>query len=596
MLHQPKFAMRTFRGPSIFAPFASVVAQFTIPTAAEPPRGGTLPEVISARLCNALVAQLDWSAPFEMLVAGLARAVWRDLNDLPCRTDRMPLRLGRVCLGYYDERATSWALQLGYELALTAVGQDRDSIDPHSVLAKLDQMSALMERLQPGDVDRTMIRAARERAIPFYQVAADARVFQYGQGKYGRHFLATSSQFDSRIGSWLQHNKVISNSLIWRLGFPGVKHGVADTVANAVRLASRIGYPLVIKPIDARESQGVTADVTSEEEVSAAFAQADAISPGRVIVERFVEGQNVRLGVYHGQFEYADLRCPPRLVGDGVHTVVELIDAENQRRAKTATEGYPKPLKLDAAMLATLRKQSLRPNDCVPTGQGVKLRGALNATLGAIPINITDRVHVDNQRMAEAITRCFRLHTVGIDFVTADITKSWREVRCAVIEVNSAPVLGITANARAALLLERAFPGSSTGRVPSVLVVGKDAARAKEVVLILQRKGLTVGFVDRASMSLGGEPRTIEEVRLAERVQGLLLDPTCEALVVACTPRELFKDGLPLDHCNLCIIEPQVRLPGPLRGLLEQCSDLLTNKVSRLAEAHLLEGSPPLAS
>jgi D-alanine-D-alanine ligase-like ATP-grasp enzyme len=579
--------MRTLPGPNIFAPFAAVVAQFTIPPPVTQGREGALLEAISIRLPEPLIARiqaLDWSAPFETLVAGLAQALqdWQGPNNLPCQTGRIAADLGRVYLGYYDERATSCALQLGYGLALAAVAQGQESIGAHSALAaKLIQLGALMERLQPNEVERAMIRAARARAIPFYRVAPDARILQYGQGKYGRHFLSTSSQFDSNIGTRLQHNKVISNGLIRRLGFPGVEHGVADTAANAVRLASRIGYPLVIKPIDARESQGVTADVTSEEEVGVAFTLAHAISPGRVIVERFVEGQNVRLGVYHGQFEYADLRSPPQLVGNGVHTVIELIDAENQRRAKTAEEGYPKPLKLDPAMLATLHKQGLRPNDCVPTGQVVRLRGALNATLGVTPINITDRVHVDNQRMAEAIARCFRLHTVGIDFVTADITKSWREVRCAVIEVNSAPVLGITANARAARLLERVFPGRSTGRVPSVLVVSKEAAPAKEVVLILQRKGLTVGFVDHASSSLGGEPRVIGNVRLAERVQGLLLDPTCEALVVACKPRELVKDGLPLDRWNLCMIVSQARLSGPLRGLLEQCSDRLTEKYHR---------------
>ena len=180
--------------------------------------------------------------------------------------------------------------------------------------------------------------------------------------------------------------------------------------------------------------------------------------------------------------------------------------------------------------------------------------------------------------MAEAIARCFRLDTVGIDFLTADITKSWREVRCAVIEVNSSPTFPL-ADTQARLLLERAFPGTSTGRIPSVVVVSTEPARVKEVVPILQREGLTVGFVERASSSLGGEPRVIEHVRLAERVQALLLDPACEALVVACTPEEIIEQGLPLDRCDLCVIEPQVKSWEPLRGLLEQCSGRIIENV-----------------
>ena len=310
----PKLAMRTLPGPNVFAPFAAVVAQFTIPPTVTPGREGALPEVISVRLPEPLIARiqaLDWSAPFETLVAGLAQALqdWHGPNNLPCRTGRIAAGLGRVYLGYYDERATSCALQLGYGLALAAVAQGQESIGAHSALAaKLVQLGALMERLQPDEVERAMIRAARARAIPFYRVAPDARILQYGQGKYGRHFLATSSQFDSNTGARLQHNKVISNSLVRRLGFPGVEHGVADTADNAVRLASRIGYPLVIKPVDSRKGQGVTAGVTSEEEVGLAFAQANAISPGRVIVEKFVEGEDLRLSVLCGRFAYALLR------------------------------------------------------------------------------------------------------------------------------------------------------------------------------------------------------------------------------------------------------------------------------------------------
>ena len=188
--------------------------------------------------------------------------------------------------------------------------------------------------------------------------------------------------------------------------------------------------------------------------------------------------------------------------------------------------------------------------------------------------------------MAEAIARCFRLDTVGIDFLTADITKSWREVRCAVIEVNSSPSFPF-ADTQARLLLERAFPGASTRRNPSVVVVSTEPARVKELAPILQREGLAAGFVERASSSLGGEPRVIEHARLADRVQALLLDPACEAMMIACTPEEITEQGLPLDRCDLCLIESQVKLSEPLRGLLEQCSGRIIENAP--AEAALIQ-------
>ena len=581
---KPNLEMRTLPGPSVFAPFAAIVAEFAIPTAMEPARGGTLPEVICARLPEAVITQiqtLDWGSPFETLVAGLAQALqdWHGPNNLPCQTSRTPSGRGLVYLGYYDEQATAQALQLGYELALVAYAQGQQAVDGNSaLLARLVQLGAVMQARQPRELDRAMIRAAQAREIPFYRVVPGERMYQYGQGKYGRHFLGTGSQCDSYTGILLQENKAISNFLVRRLGFPGVEHGVADTADNAVRLASRIGYPVVIKPIDGRQGQGVTAGVTSEEEVAVAFAEANAISPRRVIVERFVEGENSRLVVHGGRFAYAYKRFPPRLVGDGEHTVTGLIDLENQRRAETAAEGIPKQLKVDSGMIAFLQKQNLRLNDRVPAGQVVTLRNLANVNTGGTAVVVTDRVHADNRGMAEAIARCFRLDTVGIDFLTADITKSWREVRCAVIEVNSSPSFAF-ADTQARLPLERAFPGTFTGRIPSLVVVSTEPARVKEIVPILQRQGLTVGFVERASSSLAGEPRAIEHVRLVERVQGLLLDPACEALVVACTPEEILEQGLSVDHCDLCVIEPQVKSWQPLRGLLEQCSGRIIENV-----------------
>ena len=461
----PDLALRTLPGPNVFVPFAAVVAQFTIPTAVA--RDGTLPEDISVRLPEALVAQiqaLHWSAPFEKLVAGLAQALqdWHGANDLPCHTSRMPSGLGRVYLGYHDERIASYALQLGYELALAISARDKETLDLHSALAaKLVQLGVLTERFQPDEVDRAMIRAARARAIPFYRVVPEGRIFQYGQGKYGRHFVSTSSQLDSYTGYWLQHNKVTSNSLVRRLGFPGVEHAVVDTAANAVLLAGQMGYPLVIKPADGRQGQGVTVGVTSQEEVAVAFDQANAVSPGRVIVERLIEGQDVRLYALCGHYDYAVSRSPPRVLGDGAHTVTELINFENRRRPD---EGFPKKLKADPAMVAVLRKQNLGLEDIVPVGHIVTLRSVPNASTGGTFVVVTDRVHDDNRRMVEAIARCFRLETVGIDFMTPDVTKSWREVRCAVIEVNSAPT--ILSAAPTGLLLERTFPGTFTGRIP----------------------------------------------------------------------------------------------------------------------------------
>jgi cyanophycin synthetase len=387
----------------------------------------------------------------------------------------------------------------------------------------------------------------------------------------------------------LQHNKVASNLLVKRLGFPGVEHGVADNIDNAQRLADQIGYPVVIKPIDSSQGRGVTPGITSGDEIPTAFAAADTLSPGRVIIERFVKGDTFRLAVFGGELAFATLRSPPQIVGTGDHTVAELIQIENQRRAEQQADAAAvSQLTVDASMLTTLQKQKLSLNDRVPAGQIVKLQSVANMRTGQISTVVTDRLHPDNREMAEAITRCFRLDTAGIDFVTPDIAGSWRAVPCAVIEVNSAPQLSFP-ESQARILLERAFPGTSTGRIASAIVVTGERGLPAGLSQILQHQGVTLGFAEPKSASLGGRPRFTQEVGLADRVTALLLDPACQAVVIASTTDDIVRDGLPIDRCDVCIVDPQITLTEPLRTLLTKCSSsLITDDSIEVALARWL--------
>jgi cyanophycin synthetase len=375
--------------------------------------------------------------------------------------------------------------------------------------------------------------------------------------------------------------------LVRRLGFPGVEHGVADNSANAVRVAAQIGYPVVIKPIDSSQGRGVTVGVISDEDVIAAFAQAHAFSPGRVVVERFVHGDDHRLAVHGGRLAYALRRSPPRVVGDGKHTVAELINIENESRPDAhVNKGYLKKLKVDDNMLAVLRAQQLSLHDRVVAGRLVTLRGSSNISGGGTFIDVTDLIHPDIRNMSEAIARCFRLDAVGIDFITPDIGRSWQAMPCAVTEVNSSPHIFLDEMAQ--LILAQKFPDGGTGRVPIVIAVSNDPSSVKEAVLILQRKGLSTGYVERASTSLDGQPRFIQDATLSQRVMALLLDPSCEALVVALTQEEIVKDGLPVDFCHLIVVDERDKIPKALFELLRLCSFQIVEKASiQTAMEHL---------
>ena len=101
------------------------------------------------------------------------------------------------------------------------------------------------------------MRVARERAMPVYAVAAESSIC-IRAGLQGMHFHTASTQADANTGVMLQQNKAHSNTLVRRLGFPGIEHGIVTHAQQALALARQLGFPLVVKP--ARQRTGIWRD------------------------------------------------------------------------------------------------------------------------------------------------------------------------------------------------------------------------------------------------------------------------------------------------------------------------------------------------
>ena len=401
--------------------------------------------------------------------------------------------------------------------------------------------------------------------------------------------LESANHFDSLPGARLSQNKVLSNQLVERLGFPGVVHGVADSTQAAIGLARSIGFPVVVKPINAGKGTGVTANITTEGELARAFDVANGVSPGAVIVERHVAGDDHRIVVLGGKLTWTIQRLPPRVVGDGRHTISELIEIENRARSDAGAESDLTQLSIDADMRAQLEKQGFSPDDRPPEGSRVTLRSIAGSPTGGTFVGCSTDIHPDNRDMAEAIARGFHLDAVGIDFMTCDIGTSWRQGECAVLEVNS--TIGCGTYTYAELVLQSKFPPGSDGRVPSAVLVGADAPVMERVTNRLGANGMNVGQTNAEVTLLGGTPRFSPGHTLPSRVIGLLLDPCCDALVIAATPAEIEQHGFPLDRCDVALILASTWITEPIRRLIESCAATVIDGVTEEnMEAEVMPG------
>jgi cyanophycin synthetase len=211
-----------------------------------------------------------------------------------------------------------------------------------------------------------------------------------------------------------------------------------------------------------------------------------------------------------------------------------------------------------------------------------------NVARGGTIEDCTARVHPDVRAMAEAIARTVRMDSLGIDFITPDIGCSWREVSCAVIEINQTPSLFTEAHVEA--ILERHFPAGNDGRIPTVLLVEANPTLVEMVAGWLTAAGCCTGCTTPHATLLAGAVRCAPVTRLADRVEALVADPACQALVVAMPAAEIDFDGPPLDRFDLCLRPATLSAVGGLR-VATACREVVEAAANRGLDAAAVQAA-----
>ena len=236
-------------------------------------------------------------------------------------------------------------------------------------------------------------------------------------------------------------DKELTNRLLAAAGLPVPTSEVVRRADDAVRIARRIGYPVVVKPLDGNHGRGVAINLTSEAEVRAAFDEAyDQSRRGYVLVESFITGKDYRVLVVGGHMVAIAERVPAHVIGDGVKTVAELVEITNaDPRRGVGHEKVLTRIEVNEGAIELVRAQGYAMTDVPPRGEMVKLALTGNMSTGGISIDRTFEAHPDNVEIAEEAARVVGLDIAGIDFLCPDITQPVRETGGAICEVNAAP-------------------------------------------------------------------------------------------------------------------------------------------------------------
>jgi len=293
-------------------------------------------------------------------------------------------------------------------------------------------------------------------------------------------------------------------------------------------------------------------------------------------------------------------------VGDGKHTIEQLVDIVNEDpRRGVGHEKVLTRLELDHQADRLLTKLGYDRNTVPAKGETVYLRSTANLSTGGTAIDVTDTIHPDNREMAVRTIKAIGLDIGGVDFLTKDITESYREAGGGICEVNAGPGFRMhvapsegTPRDVAGPVLDMLFPPDSPSRIPIAAVTGTNGKTTTSRMLahILKMRGFTVGLTSTDGVYIDGQLSVPGDMTGPVSAKMILRDPSVDAAVMETARGGMLRGGLGFQACNVaCCLNVTADHLG-LKGIdtLEQLAEIKRVPIEIAEDAAVLNADDPL--
>jgi len=430
---------------------------------------------------------------------------------------------------------------------------------------ELESVIRLAERLAYGPSTGAIVNEANRRGIPVLRLDPRRSLVQLGHGKYQKRIWATVTSSTANIAVDVASNKELTNRLLLEVGIPVPRTMVVTNENDAVRSAHRIGYPVVLKPLDGNHGRGVCINLADESEVREFFQAAHSESRnGNVLVESFIEGRDYRILVVNNEVVAVSERVPAHVIGDGIHTISELIDIENSDpRRGVGHEKILTRITVDSQTTEVLERDSRSLEEVPAIDEFVRLKLTGNMSTGGTAIDRTDEIHPDNVEIARQAAMVVGLDIAGIDFITSDIAESVRHTDGAICEVNAGPGFRMHTNPTEGhprhvgrAVVDMLFPRGRPSRVPIVAVTGTNGktTTSRMIAHIMKTAGYRAGLTTTDGIYIDGTQILSGDMSGPGSARMVLKNPAVDYAVLETARGGILRSGLGYDRCNIAVV------------------------------------------
>jgi cyanophycin synthetase len=465
-----------------------------------------------------------------------------------------------VIYAYADETVGVAAGKLAVRLVNHLV-QAEEGLDP---AAEVERLVLLAQKAAFGPSTQSLVDEAVSRDIPWMRLNSGSLV-QLGQGVHAQRIRATMTSRTGSLAVDIAGDKEMTLQLLAAAGLPVPQSKAVRTLDGAREVARRIGYPVVVKPADGNHGRGVGLDLRDEEALARAFAVAqDESRRGWVVVESYLVGNDYRFLVVGGRMVAVAERVPAHVVGDGRHTVAELVDITNSDpRRGVGHEKVLTRISLDEAAEQLLATQGYSRADVLAKGVTAKLTLTANMSTGGISIDRTMEAHPDNVEIAEEAARVVGLDVAGIDFMAVDITDPVREVGGGIVEVNAAPGFRMhthptigEAQYVAKPVIDLLFPPGTPSRIPIVAITGTNGktTTSRMVSHIFKGMGRKVGMTSTDGIVIDERLVIRADASGPKSARMVLQNPRVDFAVFEVARGGLLREGLGYERNDVGVV------------------------------------------
>ncbi|MDF2832646.1 cyanophycin synthetase [Chryseobacterium indoltheticum] len=462
-----------------------------------------------------------------------------------------------VVFDYIEENAGIYAAEQAVEIALALI--ENKEYDINACIQKLKE---IRERVRLGPSTGSIVEEAVSRKIPWIRLGSNSLV-QLGYGVNQQRFQATITGNTSSIAVDIACNKELTKRMLHDAAIPVPMGDLVVDEEELKNVIKKIGYPIVIKPLDGNHGKGSSINVNDWVSSVTGLEHAQKYSK-KVIVEKYITGYDFRVLVINNKMVAAARRVPAHVVGDGESNLEKLIEKENQdTRRGYGHENVLTEITVDKDTLELLEKLQYTLETVPQRGEVVYLKSTANLSTGGTSIDVTDMVHPENITMAERISKIIGLDVCGIDIMAENLTQPLKESGGAIIEVNAAPGFrmhlapseGLPRNV-AAPVVDMLYPQGKPFTIPIIAVTGTNGKTTTTRLIshIVKNNGYRVGFTTSDGIYIQNTMLTKGDTTGPVSAEFILKDPTVEFAVLETARGGILRSGLGFSQCDIGVL------------------------------------------